>query len=305
MTTPPLFTLTLLLAVAACAAADPLPNAGFEGGEQEWVITENVSQIVAQAAHTGTLGLRVGRERYNPAGSSVTSVRLPVTPGQQLTLRFWARGKTATSGVYLFFYTAEGKTVSDPQLKASGGNPMCAVKETDGAWHEYALPVAVPATAAGVAIWVHAFSGSVGVTDFDDFPLTGIPAEVAPLVPVVGAVHRPARAVDGGAVEPLRQSLLPFARHGGALAEPVRQHQRRRQDRADRVHHEDALALTRCRNRDAAGPVALEPRAARLPLAGFVPGRHIAGEGERQLLLGARRQRSRRHDPLRRSPRIL
>jgi peptidoglycan/xylan/chitin deacetylase (PgdA/CDA1 family) len=111
----------------------------------------------------------------------VTSARLPVTPGQQLTLRFWARSKTATSGVYLFFYSAAGKTISDPQLKASGGNPMCAVKETDGEWHGYVLPVEVPATAAGVAIWVHAYSGSAGITDLDDFALTGIPADAKPI----------------------------------------------------------------------------------------------------------------------------
>jgi peptidoglycan/xylan/chitin deacetylase (PgdA/CDA1 family) len=166
--------------VALRAAENPLPNPGFEKAGPHWVINDETSQITVEAAHTGQRGLRVGTDHYTPGGSSVISSRLPVAPGQEITLSFWARSKTATSGVYLFFYTAAGKTVSDPQLKAGGGFPVCPVKKPDGNWNPYTLRAKAPAGAATVAIWVHSFSGSTGITDFDDFALEGIaPGAVA------------------------------------------------------------------------------------------------------------------------------
>ena len=183
-----LFAAVVLTAAAARGADNRLPNSGFEEGDRHWTIGEDVSQIVADAKHSGQKGLRVGSDHYNPAGSSVTSSRLPVAVGQDITVTFWARSTKTAAGVYLFYYTPAGKVTSDPKIK--GGFPNCAVKQADGDWHQYTLKTTTPAGVASVAIWVHAYSGSVGITDFDDFAVEGIAADAVPLPPPPKRVAR-------------------------------------------------------------------------------------------------------------------
>jgi hypothetical protein len=47
------FVAAVLAAISARGADNRLPSPGFEEGGQHWTIDENVSQIVAEAAHTG------------------------------------------------------------------------------------------------------------------------------------------------------------------------------------------------------------------------------------------------------------
>jgi len=133
----------MLIAGAACAASNPLPNPGFEYGSANWAIADEGSQVIAAAAHSGTLGLRAGAAEYTPTGAAVTSASLPVTPRQEITLRFWARANTAIGGVFLFFYRTDGKAIPNP--------PMGLVNQADGQWHEYTPRAKAPAGAASVA----------------------------------------------------------------------------------------------------------------------------------------------------------
>ena len=179
--------LAFAVLVAAAAGAQEqgpvnvLPNPGFEDGMDPWWINETASHITAQAAHTGAMGLRAGADRYVPTGAQVDCGRFPVTPGQELTVKFWARTKTGNGGVFLMFYDAANKTINDPALKASGGIPVCTVSQTDGQWHEYTLQAKAPQGATQVTIWVHTWGGSIGYIDVDDFTLTGLPADARPL----------------------------------------------------------------------------------------------------------------------------
>lgn len=174
--------LALVVALVQSAAADnPLPNPGFEEGEQHWTIGDEFSKITADAAHSGKLGVRVGATEYHPHVSSVTSSRLPVQEGQEIALTFWARSTKSSAGAYLFYYNADGKTVQD--AKGKGGGPTCGITQPDGQWHPYKLAAKVPAGAASVAVWLHAFSGATVTTDFDDFAFQGIAADARPLPP--------------------------------------------------------------------------------------------------------------------------
>ena len=103
---------------------------------------EGSAELAAEAAHSGKQGLRVGATNYSALGASVTSARLPITAGAEVTLSFEARTTAVCSGAYLWFYDAVGKLVTLPR------DAVCIANTTDNAWHTYALHMTVPAGAA-------------------------------------------------------------------------------------------------------------------------------------------------------------
>ena len=179
-------------------AGTPLPNPGFEDGETLWALNDDSSELRADAAHSGQLGLRVGASEYNPRGASVFSARLPAEPGAELTIDFWARTNAGSSGVYLYFYNAQGKTVSVPHM------PMKVPDKFDWEWHEYQLQATVPDGAERFCIWVHSFSGVAGLTNYDDFSVSG----TADGEPVPSPVRKP-KPIKAIAPEDLPQRAAP------------------------------------------------------------------------------------------------
>ncbi len=173
------FTLVLIV-LAAGPPANPLPNPGFEDGLQHWTIRDAMSRVVPEAAHSGEMGLRV-EDGDAAGGSSATSARFAVAPGQELTLTFWARARADFLGVYLWLYGSEGRLVQDPAQRVGGGLPICGVKDTAGEWRRHSLRARVPPGVAAVAVWVHSYSGSTGAADLDDFALGGLPPDAEPL----------------------------------------------------------------------------------------------------------------------------
>lgn len=163
------FLLVSLLTSVSVAADNPLPNPGFEEGGTMWSVSGD-GRIMPEAAHSGNHGLRVGAVVYSADGASVTSARLPVTPGQEIALTFQARSQAPCSGAYLWLYNAAGKVVTPPKSV----NTTCWISETNNVWKAYTLKTTVPAGVASVAVWVHASPGVPGIADYDDFVLTGI-----------------------------------------------------------------------------------------------------------------------------------
>ncbi len=161
----------------SCAEnSTPLPNPGFEDGDKMWSFGDSTSKLAPEAAHEGKAGLRVGDEEYNSDPGSVTSARLQVKPGQDITLSFWARGKNKSSGAYIYFYDSNGKVIAKPQ-------PALWPVNEDGQWHQYSLKEKSPANASSVAVWVHFSPGNIGITDYDDFSFAGIDADAKPIPP--------------------------------------------------------------------------------------------------------------------------
>lgn len=168
-----------LLALPACLSA-ALPNPGFEEGIAHWESRDSMSRALPEAAKSGGLGLRVAD--LDPAkGSYFVSSRLPVRPGQSITLSFQARADASFLGVYLWFHDASGKTIKDPALRYTDGLPAVGVKATGGAWTPCTLAAVAPADAASVAVWVHSYGKATGSADLDDFAISGIEAGAIPL----------------------------------------------------------------------------------------------------------------------------
>ena len=93
-------------------------------------------------------------------------------------------GAPGCCGVYLNFTSATGKPVTDPGLKAKGGQAVRVVDAKDAAaWTRYTLPAKAPPWAATVAVWVHSFAGAAGLVDLDDFAVSGIAADAVPVAP--------------------------------------------------------------------------------------------------------------------------
>lgn len=169
------FLLPLLLGSALSLHANPLPNPGFEDGTAQWAVADGESQVVADAARTGKLGLRVGKMEYYPSGASVFSSRFPVVAGQEVAMSFWARSKVANCGVYFWFY--------DANAKLAGQAIICPVKNSEGEWRQYSHKARAPEGAVSVALWIHTYAGATGLVDFDDFTLTGFADGVVATAP--------------------------------------------------------------------------------------------------------------------------
>lgn len=159
----------LPLLAAAGLHANPLPNSGFEEGDAHWAIRDDASQVVADAAHNGRLGLRVGKAEYYPSGASVFSPRFAVAAGQQITVTFRARATGSIGGVYVWPYDASGKLV--------GSAPICPIQNSGGEWKEYSKAATMSEGATTVALWIHTYGGATGTIDLDDFALSGLAAD--------------------------------------------------------------------------------------------------------------------------------
>lgn len=175
----------------AQAADSSLPNPGFETDDNMWSVSGQ-ALLSQEAAHGGKRGLRVGAAEYNTEGSSVTSARLAVTPGQDVTLTFQARSSAPCSGAYLWLYNAAGKAVPAPR----GCNTACWVAATNNVWSAYTLKVTIPATIASVAVWVHSSPGAIGFADYDDFTLSGVTPNVSAIPPPPPRKSSPPAAFD-------------------------------------------------------------------------------------------------------------
>lgn len=183
--------LSAALTSQAFAADNPLPNPGFEAEDGMWAVS-GCAQLRPEAARSGARGLRVGAAEYDAEGSSVTSARLPVTPGQPVTLSFQVRSTAPCSGAYLWLYNAAGKTVNAPK----GCNTVCWIAETNNTWTAHSLTVTVPPGVASVAVWVHSSPGVTGFADYDDFALSGVAPGAAATPPPAPRKAKPVPAVD-------------------------------------------------------------------------------------------------------------
>jgi hypothetical protein len=174
MKTPTCLVASFLFVLSSVGfAADTVitvPNSGFEQKGESWKADQDngMSTFIAEAAHTGKLGLRVS-DASATLGSSLTSPRFPASAGKTYEVRFYGRNvKGAGIAVYLKFYDAAGKLLNTPELKNQVNVP---VRRTDTDWKQFSLAGAAPATATQVEIWIHSFTKNEVTADFDDFVL--------------------------------------------------------------------------------------------------------------------------------------
>lgn len=184
----------VLLASTLCAAAlaadpEPLQNGGFEEGVTGWNASAQdaalgLSKVSAEAAHSGTAGLRVKQETGGP-GSWLQSPRYSVEGGKTYRFGFWARCVEESGiGVWIQFYDADRKNIAQP-------SPMAIqVQRNATDWKEYSMDAQVPPNAAAMTFAVHSYSKQPCLADFDDFSLRAIDA-AAIAVPTPNPPRKP------------------------------------------------------------------------------------------------------------------
>lgn len=127
-----------------------------------------MSSAVAEAAHTGTQGLRVS-DQSEKAGSSLKSLPLAAEPEKKYELSFWARGVSGSGGVgvYLRFLKDNDKDAKKAKF--------VDVSSDSQEWKRYTVVDTAPELANGMQVWVHSFTKDTAVIDFDDFELKEVP----------------------------------------------------------------------------------------------------------------------------------
>ncbi len=160
------FLLFLLFPIAA--QAQLLENPGFEFSKNGWKISEPkpTSSISEEAAHTGKFGLKLVDESAE-GGANVVSERFPVTPGQKVTLSFWARSNKDTFAAVVLVPFAGSKSISDDK----GRFPSVYIKRNSDEWTQYDFEYLVPDEITDLAISVRSWTASIGTADLDDFEL--------------------------------------------------------------------------------------------------------------------------------------
>lgn len=151
-----------------------IANPGFEQKLAEWDNQRDrgMSETTAEAAHDGTLGLRV-TDSDPQAGSSLFSVPFKVTPGKIYQLRFWGRMVTGDGiGVYIAFYTADGKSlIALKEDETRYQLEPLSLPNKQKEWKEFLLRKTAPDTAVEGRIWIHSYISTQAMADFDAFHL--------------------------------------------------------------------------------------------------------------------------------------
>lgn len=153
----------------------PIENPGFEAGLEGWTLSKEdtgagLSQISAEAAHSGANGLRVTQDAEGP-GSWAQSTKVAITGGKTYRLSFWARCVEESGiGVWVQFFNADRKPI--PQKP----DVAFQVPQKKGDWAEYHFDVTSPADAASISFAIHCYSKRVCLADFDDFSLAPVAA---------------------------------------------------------------------------------------------------------------------------------
>lgn len=164
--------LIIVLLGAPVAFANEVLNPGFESDLTDWIAKadRNMSQATAEAAHSGTRGLRV-TDTHETQGSDVFSLPFGVEPGTKYELSCWGRGVDGSGavGVYLRFLDENHKPINKPAV--------VSIPSDHREWKHYTLPVLAPPAAVSAEVWIHSFARDMPVVDLDDFEWTALPVQ--------------------------------------------------------------------------------------------------------------------------------
>ncbi|GAT35463.1 carbohydrate binding domain-containing protein [Terrimicrobium sacchariphilum] len=160
----------IFLASASFLPAQILPNPGFESGLEGWKTTEKtpITSISTAAARTGEHGLRV-EDQSETDGARFFSDAFTVSPGQKVTISFWARSPHGdVVGVSLQPLGARSR----PLMDEKGQPPLVIGIKMSADWKQYNASYTVPDEAESMVINIRSWSRSKGIVDLDDFDVT-------------------------------------------------------------------------------------------------------------------------------------
>ncbi len=160
----------IALASASGLHAQILSNPGFESGMEGWKSNEAtpITTVVKEAARTGEMGLRVNDESETD-GARFFSDAFTVSPGQKVTISFWARTLQGDlAAVSLQPLGARNRAITSE----NGQPPLVIAIKSSTDWKQYSGSYTVPDEAESMIIGIRSWTKTKGTVDIDDFELT-------------------------------------------------------------------------------------------------------------------------------------
>jgi len=164
----------LLRSVACCgfmlavspAFSQTILNPGFEEGLGDWAprMDRNMSSASAEAAHSGSYGLRIV-DQDEKQGSGLLSLTTDAEAGKKYEMSFWFRTVSGEGGVQvaLYFVNQDGKPIQK--------KPPTVVPERSAEWKHVSISAVAPEETTGMFIQIHSMNAGTVTADLDDFEL--------------------------------------------------------------------------------------------------------------------------------------
>lgn len=143
-------------------------DGGFELEELGWSISDDATSIEKKITASGKSALRIN-DKSKENGSNITSARINVTPGEQLTLsgkHYSLKGSGV--GVYVRYYNKENKLLNKV---SSGGNisALLVLQAKDSmVWGNFSKPFTPPPETEYIRLWIHSMNGAEVDAVIDD-----------------------------------------------------------------------------------------------------------------------------------------
>ncbi|TXI83116.1 MAG: hypothetical protein E6Q40_11540 [Cupriavidus sp.] len=154
------------LLATSSAWSQTILNPGFEEGLSDWVprMDRNMSSASAEAAHTGSFGLRVV-DQDEKQGSGLLSLTTDAEAGKKYELSFWYRTTAGEGGVQvaLFFVNQDGKPIQK--------KPPTVMTDKSPEWKRFSISAVAPEETTGMFIQIHSINAGTVTADLDDFEL--------------------------------------------------------------------------------------------------------------------------------------
>ncbi len=162
-----IFVFILLIAASSLVALSPLDlkNGGFEQEAKDWRISNAACTVAADAAHSGTYGLRI--QDYNPTvESEVRSQNMQVTPGRKYAVRFWTRSKVERTNTMLcvFYFSEKSDILNAGKQKKRYFHRIKGTRQ----WTENIYITTAPKNAKYACVCIKTGTGNLGRLDIDD-----------------------------------------------------------------------------------------------------------------------------------------
>lgn len=167
---PATFFAGLCLGALRAETALDITNPGFEQELSGWSyqFDYDLSRAVAEAARSGSFGVRITDE--NPTkGGSLESTPLEAIPGGKYEVFFWARTVSGdgSASVALRFLNGDGKALQKEM-------PRVIVRQTPE-WTRFSVTGRAPEDTAAFSIWIRSSPTEMVTVDFDDLECKEVP----------------------------------------------------------------------------------------------------------------------------------
>ena len=151
--------------------AGALFNGDFEMENLGWRFDNDIGNIIEEPASSGKSVLQI-KDPSNVDGSSITSSRIDVAPGEKLSIsgrHFPVSGRGV--GIYIKYYDKERKSLNKTNSRGHTAPLLVLDAKSPGSWQNFSKKFAPPAGTDHIRLWIHSMNSSIVETLIDDLTI--------------------------------------------------------------------------------------------------------------------------------------